>query len=260
VKFVRLSGDRDEVELPARTLCVAAGTSPNTMYEKEYAGTFLLDAKKQYFQVHTARVTPDAVELAPAAKNTDEAFFASYRGGANNKNIVSFYGDNHPYYAGSVVKAMASAKHGFKHVAALYPELAQQLEADQPARDAKRRAFFDTIEELLVARVVEVNRLTETIVEVVVKAPLAARKFKPGQFYRLQNFESYAPMVESTRLAMEGLALTGAWIDEDKGLLGTIVLEMGGSSRLCAAQALLDQAEGNVVLHAQVREQRKVLE
>ncbi len=34
---------------------------------------------------------------------------------------------------------------------------------------------------------------------------------------------------------MEGLALTGAWIDPEKGLLGTIVLEMGGSSRLCAA-------------------------
>ena len=73
------------------------------------------------------------------------------------------------------------------------------------------------------------NRLTQTIVEVVVKAPLAARKFKPGQFYRLQNFESFAPVVDGTRLAMEGLALTGAWIDEEKGLLGTIVLEMGGS-------------------------------
>jgi NAD(P)H-flavin reductase len=80
-----------------------------------------------------------------------------------------------------------------------------------------------------------VNRLTETIVEVVVKAKLAARKFKPGQFYRLQNLEAKAPIVSGTRLAMEGLALTGAWIDEEKGLLGTIVLEMGGSSRLCAA-------------------------
>ena len=33
---------------------------------------------------------------------------------------------------------------------------------------------------------------------------------------------------------MEGLALTGASIDRDRGLLSTIVLEMGGSSRLCA--------------------------
>ena len=33
---------------------------------------------------------------------------------------------------------------------------------------------------------------------------------------------------------MEGLALTGAWIDREQGLLSTIVLEMGGSSDLCA--------------------------
>ena len=33
------------------------------------------------------------------------------------------------------------------------------------------------------------NRLTPTIVEVVVRAPAAARAFQPGQFYRLQNYE-----------------------------------------------------------------------
>jgi NAD(P)H-flavin reductase len=32
---------------------------------------------------------------------------------------------------------------------------------------------------------------------------------------------------------MEGLALTGAWVDREQGLLSTIVLEMGGSSDLC---------------------------
>ena len=33
---------------------------------------------------------------------------------------------------------------------------------------------------------------------------------------------------------MEGLALTGAWVDRERGLVSTIVLEMGGSSDLCA--------------------------
>ncbi|HRA79811.1 MAG TPA: hypothetical protein PK956_13440, partial [Burkholderiaceae bacterium] len=33
---------------------------------------------------------------------------------------------------------------------------------------------------------------------------------------------------------MEGLALTGAWVDRERGLVSTIVLEMGGSSNLCA--------------------------
>src|SRR5918912_2820706 len=84
------------------------------------------------------------------------------------------------------------------------------------------------------SRVHAVERLTPTIVEIVVEAPMAARAFQPGQFYRLQNYETYAPRIDGTTLAMEGLALTGAWIDREQGLLSTIVLEMGGSSDLCA--------------------------
>src|SRR5262249_37323707 len=101
--------------------------------------------------------------------------------------------------------------------------------------------------DLLVPTVHDVIRLTPNIIEVVVKAPLAAREFHPGQFYRLQNYEANALKIGSpppsggreaesiaTTLAMEGLALTGAWVDKEKGLLSTIVLEMGGSSDLCA--------------------------
>ena len=44
---------------------------------------------------------------------------------------------------------------------------------------------------------------------------------------------------------MEGLALTGAWVDKDKGLLSLIVLEMGGSSDLCA---LLEPGEPVIVM------------
>ena len=82
-----------------------------------------------------------------------------------------------------------------------------------------------------------VNRLTPTIVEVVVRAPMAARAFEPGQFYRLQNYETLSRSADGTRLAKEGLALTGAAVDREQGLLSTIVLEMGGSSDLCAQLA-----------------------
>ena len=64
---------------------------------------------------------PTDVALKPSER-TEEAFFTSYSRG---RRCVSFYGDNHPHYAGSVVKAMASAKHGFLHVAALFPELSE---------------------------------------------------------------------------------------------------------------------------------------
>ncbi len=49
VLFKRTDGT--VLELPAKTVCVAAGTSPNTIYEKEFPGTFVLD-KKGFFAPH----------------------------------------------------------------------------------------------------------------------------------------------------------------------------------------------------------------
>jgi NADPH-dependent glutamate synthase beta subunit-like oxidoreductase/NAD(P)H-flavin reductase len=231
MKFARKDGS--VTELPARTVCVAAGTSPNVTYEREHEGTFALDARGYFFQAYTAKLSADgkSVELEKAL-DVKAGFFTNY---VKGKKTVSFYGDNHPHYAGSVVKAMASAKDGHPKVAALFPETRSLDPKDQPARDAARAQLYQRLDGELLATVVAVNRLTPTIVEVVVKAPMAARKFLPGQFYRLQNFEVEAAEVEGTKLAMEGLALTGAWTEPDQGLMGTIVLEMGGSSRLCAA-------------------------
>jgi NAD(P)H-flavin reductase len=96
------------------------------------------------------------------------------------------------------------------------------------------RAFQSKLDEELLATVTAVHRLTPTIVEVIVRAPMQARNFSPGQFYRVQNLESLAPVVGDTVLAAEGLALTGAWVDKDHGLISLIALEMGSSSRLCA--------------------------
>jgi len=54
-------------------------------------------------------------------------------------------------------------------------------------------------------------------------------------FYRKQGQRSYRVRTEDgTRLAMEGLAMTGAWVDREQGLVSVIALEMGGSSDLCA--------------------------
>jgi NADPH-dependent glutamate synthase beta subunit-like oxidoreductase/NAD(P)H-flavin reductase len=222
----RWSASGELVELPARTVCVAAGTSPNTIYEKEFPGTFKLD-KKGFFAPHRARAAAGGtVELTP----DPEGFFTSYN---KDGRVVSYYGDNHPRFAGSVVKAMASAKRGFHEVAALFADEAPPRA--EPGLETAWRQLTARLDDELRATVAAVNRLTPTIVEVVVRAPRAARRFHPGQFYRLQNYESLSALVDGTRLAMEGLALTGAWTDPEAGLLSLIVLEMGGSSRLCAA-------------------------
>ena len=224
------------LELPARAVLVAAGTHPNTIYEKERPKTFAMSGS--FFTGHRAAREGDKVVLTPAAAGDREAFFTSY---LSDGRTVTYYGDNHPVYEGNVVKAMASAKHGFRHVAALFAHdvarAASETEAGAPR--PWPGALWSKLDDDWRAVVVDVKRLTPTIVEVIVRAPAAARRFQPGQFYRLQNFETLAPTLavaeQPTRLTMEGLALTGAWVDPARGLLSMIVLEMGVSSRLCAA-------------------------
>ena len=230
----------EHVEFPARTVCVAAGTSPNVIYEKEKPGTFKMDEWRQFFEPHEVHKNGDGKQHAVASKN---GFFTSYE---HDGKFISYYGDNHPRYAGNVVKAMASAKHGYEKVVGIFAdELAERGTLPQEERNKIFDKLEATLDEQLRAYIVKIERLTPTIIDIIVKAPLQARKFEPGQFYRLQNFETSAPVVEGTRLMMEGLALTGAWVDEEKGLLSMIVLEMGTSSRLCS---LLKEGEEVLVM------------
>ena len=141
---------------------------------------------------------------------------------------MTFFGDNHPAYNGNVVKAMASARNGYRAIVAV-------LDGQGSPRvpDSEWDAFRRRLEDDLTARVVEVNRLTPTIVEVVVRAPAAARNFQPGQFFRLQNLEALAPRIDGTPLLIEPCALTGAWVDAGRGLLSMIALEIE-APRLCS--------------------------
>ena len=221
------------VTLAARSLMVAAGTSPNVTYEKEAPGTFSLDSKKKFFQPH--RIERDEAGRARLVADAS-GFFTSYE---KDGRFVSYYGDNHPRFAGNVVKAMASAKTGYPKVVELFAEQLKTVDASaQPQRDAAWRALCARLDGEFLAHVEDVIRLTPTIVEVIVKAPAAARHFEPGQFYRLQNFEARATRVDEqgrqVPLLMEGIALTGAWVDRERGLLSMITLEMGASSRLVA--------------------------
>ena len=167
-----------------------------------------------------------------APKLGKPAPFTSY---CRNGRYITFYGDNHPVYAGNVVKAMASAKDGYPYIVKLFQQELATLPSDlQAEREQDLTEFQAKLDENLLARIVEIRRLTPTIIEVIVKAPLSAKHFLPGQFYRVQNFEALAPSVQGTVLTTEGLALTGAWVDKERGLISLIALEMGSSSRLCA--------------------------
>ena len=217
--------DGSEAVLPACSVLVAAGTQPNTVLARE-DDRIRLDGR--YFQAideHGHPVTPVRGLAKP-----DAAQVMMHRD-ENTGRLISFFGDLHPSFFGNVVKAMGSAKCG-------YPVVSAALAA-RPAAGQGGAAVIARCRDVLGATVHAVRRLTPTIMEIVLRAPAAARAFQPGQFYRLQNFEMHAARVEeagigTTLLAMEGLAMTGAWTDPEAGLVSVIALEMGGSSDLCA--------------------------
>jgi NADPH-dependent glutamate synthase beta subunit-like oxidoreductase/NAD(P)H-flavin reductase len=214
----KLTDTGEQVRLAAKSILVAAGTQPNTVLGREDPDNVLLDGR--WFQA----VDEDGQPVQPerSAKPKAVRVLTSIRPDGRG---ISFFGDLHPSFAGNVVKAMASAKQG-------YPVVSRLLASRAPAEPAPSELTARLNDELR-AVVQDVIRLTPTIVEVVVRAPMAARAFQPGEFYRLQNYETLAARVDGTTLAMEGLALTGASVDREKGLLSTIVLEVGGSSDLC---------------------------
>jgi NADPH-dependent glutamate synthase beta subunit-like oxidoreductase/NAD(P)H-flavin reductase len=228
----KLKDTGESVELPARAVMVAAGTNPNVIYEREHPGTFLLDPESGSFAMHRAVAKDDGSFALERVGKGGYGFLTSYE---NQGRHVSFFGDAHPVFAGNVVKAMASALHGYREIARLFErEVKAQGADEQPELENAWVRFAQVLEDDLKATVVDAIRLADRIVEVIVRAPLAARRFRPGQFYRLQNYEGPAESVEGIRLTMEGLALTGAWTDPERGLISLIVLEMGGSSRLCS--------------------------
>lgn len=194
LEAIQIIDDKEQVvTLDAKTILIAAGTVPNVVLSQEF---------------------PEVLEKDGAYFRKLEDQFITYK---DDNNSMSFFGDLHPDYAGNVVKAMASAKHG-------YPVVSKLLKKDK----ANAKEFFDYISNQLLSTIVEVNRLTSNIVEVVINSPLASENFEPGQFFRLQNYAHYGLPL------MEGIALTGAKVDKEKGNISTIVLEMGGSSNLCA--------------------------
>jgi len=175
-------------------------------------------------QVTPLRIVPDEfgwIKGLWVKRGTAEEFIAArsiiMAIGTTSRPINSpfaHFGDAHPDYAGSVVKAIASAKHGYKLIS---QNLTKNPPVPKPEFSSK-------------AEVIAVTRLAPNLIQLEINAPLAANTFQPGQFYRLQNFESSAPLIHGTRLAMEALALTPVKIDKQHGILTFVIVEIGSSS------------------------------
>ncbi len=216
IRFTK-SGE-DSITVPTRTVLVAAGTSPNTIYATEYEGSLEIE-DDNHFQGYN--LAGEKVSFDWDSHNKDSfAPFTSYRRG---KRRVSYIGDTHPVFNGNVVKAIASAKKASVEVMAA---LNQLPEATAPVE----KPFIKMLEEGFTATIESIDSSNPTVAEVWVKAPFAARNFKPGQFFRMQTFEMGSEFIEGTRLQIPLLTVSGTGSRDDA--IRLLVFQWGTGQRL----------------------------
>ena len=210
---------RDTLTLPARSIFVATGAVPNVAYAFEHPQAF----NRTRFQYEAYRDEAGQLVAANNAEHVKDPSFGPFTSYDVDDKRVSFIGDTHPVFHGSVVKAVASAKRTYPKVLAhLF------LSSRQPVNPSTRQE----IDDLLESKVVSVTPLTDSAYELVVHAPIARERFQPGQFYKVQNFESYAKEKNGLKLQTESVALMAAPVENEPGQLSFIVLDRGVSSEI----------------------------
>ncbi len=215
----------EEVRLPARSIFVATGTQPNIAYEFEHKGTFSrMGMQYQHYEDRNNElVMPHGITHC---KEPNFGPFTSYH---KDHYRVSLIGDTHPVFHGNVVKAIASGLRTYpKILAVLKNKLGNNGDL------AEYHQFAEHMAKQFQSRIATVVRRTQDVLELTIHSPLAAKHYQPGQFYRLQNYETFAPHFDHTALQMEPLALTAAGVDRKAGNLKFIVIESGSSSTICS--------------------------
>jgi NADPH-dependent glutamate synthase beta subunit-like oxidoreductase/NAD(P)H-flavin reductase len=163
-----------------------------------------------------------------AAHSSDAAQAHQAEGfGIPGQERISILGDMHPNYAGSVVKAMASAARASTLIDGLLADSAQDQD-NEPFEQ-----FCVRLRRLWEAHLMDRTEFRQGIVELGLSAPAAAENFQPGQFFKLQNYEALQSRNKPSALqAAEPLAMTGATSNTQSGRLSTVILQDGASSTL----------------------------
>lgn len=202
VRGIKVMHESAEKEIAAGTLLVATGTTPNTQVMDDFPGIFRLS--EGYLKPLTA----------------ESCFLSEDEEG----RTISLFGDLHARYAGSVVKAMASAKNGTPFITQALSRLS--------SKSINSSALFKRVETAFTATLQEIKRLTSSMTELRIHAPAAAHHYQPGQFFRLQNYASHAPYFQGNSLVMEPLAVRAAWVDKEQGMIDVVILNVGASSSI----------------------------
>ena len=193
----------ESVCLEARTVLVATGAKPNVSYGFEHGE----DLKRQRFSympyqyIDGRLVSGDHVLHC---KQEEKSFLTSYE---QQGRYVSFIGDTHPTYHGSVVKAIASAKDAARALEALpWPE---GVAKDFDALKEGWKAYF-------MPKVCGVECVDEHFTALHIYAPAHVKRFLPGHAYRIQAFESHLPQGS---LQTDNVSLTPYKVDVERHVL-----------------------------------------
>ena len=203
------AGERIE----CKTLLMAIGTLPNISFVLEDGLEFENNGK--YLQ---EIFLPEQDFLA-----NEKKFSVITKIDEKSKKSVSFFGDLHPNFEGNVVKAMASAKKGYKQI----NEALKLINYS-----AKNQRDYKNYREDFLVNILRVDRLSDHVVEIYIKSKLLANQTEVGQIFRLHNFHALAIESQGQTMAMEGVVVTALAIDKNAGIISGVVVETGGSSSL----------------------------
>ena len=150
-------------KMPAKTILIAIGTNSNKF------------------------IDIDVLE------NSDSDIFK------NKAGNISYFGDCNQKYAGSVVKALASAKNGYK-------KISDSLLENAP-KSSKTPAFDSS------CTINKITQLADDITEITVHSKTCASNFQPGQFFRLQN------RAKNLHDTLEPIAITAVEVNHVQNLV-----------------------------------------
>ncbi len=178
-----LASSGKSIQLPAKCILTATGSKPNVAYEFEHRGTFKKrDGHYAPYHLKEGALIDDA--SLGHFKADHIGMLTSYE---EEGRRVSLVGDAHWRYHGTVVQAIASARHALPQI------MASMREGSHASIDL---SGFDTRVESNESLVLGCRLLT-------VRSPELAKHHLAGQFYRVASSDR-------SQLIPEGVALLGS--------------------------------------------------
>lgn len=173
------------------------------------------------FLDHEKNIVTLNAKTVLVAIGTEDNEFLDISGFTSDNYRFSHFGDCNQKYSGSVVKALASAKNGYK-------EVTKHLNKSSPNTNFSFQQFSQVLDQQLKSKIYSIKEITPNILDIAIKSPMAAQNYQAGQIFRLQNF------AETSGKLTKPLALSPYRVDKNQGLIYFIILKVGKSTKLCS--------------------------